>query len=97
MEVESKHCKWHNGPNSFRIKCSQVISLAKLGPTAHNLGNASGPIIMLATFFRQPVDRIGIRNREIRDDKYELGKVLLANCERGHFSWKVQYSIRACN
>ena len=20
MEVESKHCKWHNGPNSFRIK-----------------------------------------------------------------------------
>ena len=51
MEVESKHCKWHNGPNSFRIKLSQVISLAKLGPTAHNLGNASGPIIMLATFF----------------------------------------------
>ena len=76
-----------------RIKRSQVISLAKLGPTLPDFG----PIIILAIFFRQLVDRIGIRNWEIRDGKYELGKVLLANCRRGHFSGKVQYSIRACN
>ena len=76
-----------------RIKRSQEILLAKLGPTLPDFG----PIIILAIFFRQLVDRIGIRNWEIRDDKYELGKVLLANCRRGHFSGKVQYSIRACN
>ena len=51
----------------------------------------------VSNFFRQHVDRIEIRDWEIWDDKYELGKVLLANCRRGHFSRKVQYSIRACN
>ena len=67
-----------------RIKRSQVISLAKLGPTLPDFG----PIIILATFFRQLVDRIGIRNWEIRDDKYELGKCCWPIAGKGIFHGK---------
>ena len=89
--------KWHNGPNSSsKTKQNQALS-SDIASKAWSHVTWFLAHDYVSNFFRQHVDRIEIRDWEIWDDKYELGKVLLANCRRGHFSGKVQYSIRACN